>query len=139
MRLGLVAFGNGHLITQPDGTTQIAEALNIQGLTADLQLVQQKIKDLTWMRGFTNMAQGFHMADVMLSQAGRSRVQSAVMVISDGKYSMEFQTAEKARELKDKNIQIYEVAITDARGDYLRTYRSFSSIPHDTNYLRIPV
>merc|ERR1719210_565652 len=138
MRIGVVYFGNGHLNTQPDGTTTIEEALYVQGLTGDLQLVQQKIQAMTWLRGFTNMAQGFHMADVMLAQTGRSDCQSAVMVISDGKFSMEFQTAEKARELKDKNIQIYEVAITEARGAYLSVYRSFSSIPHDTNYVRIP-
>merc|ERR1719361_2482581 len=130
--MGVVYFGNGHLITQPDGTTTIAEALYVQGLTGDLELVKQKIQATTWLRGFTNMAQGFHMADVMLAQTGRSDCQSAVMVLSDGKFSMAFQTAEKARELKDKNIQIYLTVISDFRDAQLREYRSFSSIPHET-------
>merc|ERR1719356_1237916 len=32
-------FGNGELTAQPDGTTTIAEALYIQGLTSDLALI----------------------------------------------------------------------------------------------------
>merc|ERR1740127_329298 len=102
MKVGLVYFGNGQLEAQPDGTTNIAEALYVQGITADLALVEAKIRDMNWLRGFTNMAQGLHMSDVMLGQTGRGDAQSAVMVISDGKFSMKFQTAEKARELKDK-------------------------------------
>jgi uncharacterized protein YegL len=138
MKVGVVYFGNGQLTAQPDGTTTIAEALFVQGLTADLALVEQKIRDMQWLRGFTNMAQGLHMADTVLGQTGREDAQSAVMVISDGKYSMEFQTAEKARELKDKNVQIFLVAITEAKGDDLRTYRRFASRPVATNFVRIP-
>jgi hypothetical protein len=138
MKIGVVYFGNGQLEAQPDGTTNIAEALYIQGLTGDLALVETRIREQTWLRGFTNMAQGFHMADTMLGQTGRADAQSAVMVISDGKFSMEFQTAEKARELKDKNVQIYLVAITEVKGSDLRTYRRFASRPVATNFVRIP-
>jgi hypothetical protein len=138
MKIGVVYFGNGQLEAQPDGTTNIAEALYVQGLTGDLALVESKIREMSWLRGFTNMAQGFHMADVMLGQTGRSDSQSAVMVISDGKFSMEFQTAEKARELKDKNVQIYLVAITEVKGADLKTYRQFASRPVETNFVRIP-
>jgi hypothetical protein len=138
MKIGVVYFGNGQLEAQPDGTTNIAEALYVQGLTGDLALVESKIREMNWLRGFTNMAQGFHMADVMLGQTGRSDAQSAVMVVSDGKFSMEFQTAEKARELKDKNVQIYLVAITEVKGADLKTYRRFASRPVETNFVRIP-
>jgi hypothetical protein len=138
MKLGLVAFGNGHLITQPDGTTNIAEAEFVQGLTGDLELVKAKIEEMTWLKGFTNMAQGFHMADVMLGQTGRADAQSAVLVISDGKFSMHYQTAEKANELKDKSVQIYLVAITEVKGRDLQSYVQFSSEPHWTNFVRIP-
>jgi len=134
----VVFFGNGHLNTQPDGTTSIEEAIYVQGLTGDIALVGQKIQELQWAKGFTNMAQGFQMADVMLSQTGRADAQSAVLVISDGKYSMAYQTAEKARELKDKNIMIYLVPISDVEGSDLNTFREFSSFPHETNYQRIP-
>jgi len=138
MKVGVVYFGNGQLEAQPDGTTNIAEALYVQGLTSDLALVETKIREMQWLRGFTNMAQGFHMADVVLGQTGRAEAQSAVMVLSDGKFSMEFQTAEKARELKDKNVQIYLVAITEVEGPDLRTYRRFASRPTGTNFVRIP-
>jgi hypothetical protein len=138
MKIGLVYFGNGRLTAQPDGTTTIADALYVQGLTADLALVEERIRAMNWLRGFTNMAQGFHMADVMLGQTGRADAQSAVMVISDGKFSMEYQTAEKARELRDKNVQIYLVAITEVKGADLRTFRRFASRPIQTNFVRIP-
>jgi hypothetical protein len=138
MKIGVVYYGNGQLESQPDGTTTIADALYVQGLTADLAAVETKIREMNWLRGFTNMAQGFHMADVMLGQTGRADAQSAVMVISDGKFSMKFQTAEKARELKDKNVQIYLVAITDAKSADLKIFRDFASRPTETNYVRIP-
>jgi hypothetical protein len=138
MKIGVVYFGNGHLQAQPDGTTTISDALYVQGLTSDLALVESTIRELTWARGFTNMAQAFHIADVMLGQTGRAEAQSAVLVISDGKYSMQYQTAEKARELKDKNVMIYLAPVTDVKSPDLETFRSFSSFPHETNFERIP-
>jgi hypothetical protein len=138
MKVGVVEFGNGHLQQAGDGTTTIADALYVQGLTGDMALVRSSVEGLSWLEGFTNMAQGLHMADKMLGQTGRSDAQSAVMVISDGKFSMEFQTAEKSRELKDKNVQIYLIAITEVKGADLRTYRRFASFPYRTNFVRIP-
>jgi hypothetical protein len=138
MRIGVVLYGNGHLETQPDGTTSISQAIFAQGLTGDLQYVRSVIAGLTWQRGFTNMAQGFGTADTMLGQTGRADAQSAVMVISDGKFSMEFQTAEKARELKDKNVMIFMVPITETKGPELRTLKGWASQPWETNFQRIP-
>merc|ERR1711879_971942 len=90
------------------------------------------------MGGFTNMAQAFSMADKMLGQGGRPEAQSAVMVISDGKYSFKYQTAEKAQELKDKNVQIYMAPITDTRDKGLIMLKKWASQPWRTNYERIP-
>merc|ERR1719352_358667 len=84
------------------------------------------------------MAQAFATADTMLGQGGRPEAQSAVMVISDGKVSMKYQTAEKARELKDKNVMIYLVPITEMRGAELRDFRRLSSSPHRSNFVRVP-
>merc|ERR1719169_397140 len=103
-----------------------------------MTLITSKIDELQWQRGFTNMAQAFQTADVMLGQTGRSEAQSAVMVITDGKYSMAFQTAEKARELKDKNVMIYMAVITDSRGSELDMLKKWVSQPWETNYVRIP-
>jgi uncharacterized protein YegL len=138
MKLGIVQFGNGHLSTMPDGTTFIASALAIQGLTFDLASVHSKVSELSWQRGFTNMAQAFKTADTMIGQTGRAEAQSAVLVISDGKYSMAFQTAEMAKELKDKNIMIYMAVITEAKGEELKNLRAWASQPWETNYERIP-
>jgi hypothetical protein len=138
MRVGVVQFGNGQLEAQPDGTTTAASAIFVQGLTADITLVRTKIEELQWQRGFTNMAQAFQTADTMLSQTGRASAQSACLVITDGKYSMAFQTAEKARELKDKNVMIYMAVISEGKGKEQEWLRKWASQPWETNYIRIP-
>jgi len=73
-----------------------------------------------------------------LSQGGRPEAQSAVMVISDGKFSFKYQTAEKAQELKDKNVQIYMAPITESRSKELIELRKWASQPWQTNYQQIP-
>jgi hypothetical protein len=138
MRVGVVQFGNGQLEAQPDGTTTAASAIYVQGLTADLSLIRTTIDELTWQRGFTNMAQAFQTADIMLSQTGRAEAQSACLVISDGKYSMAFQTAEKAQELKDKNVMIYMAVISEGKGTEQDELKKWVSQPYETNYVRIP-
>jgi len=138
VRIGVALFGNGKLITAPDGSTSVAPALNIQELTDDFDLVQRKIAALKWLRGFTNMAQGLTMADVMLSQGGRSKAQSAVMVLSDGKYSFKFQTAEKAQELKDKNVQVFMAPISEFKNKELDDLKTWASSPWETNFEWIP-
>lgn len=138
MRVGIVLFGNGNLLTLPDGTTSISTAINIQPLTGDMNLVRSKISGLKWQRGFTNMAQAFTLADTMLSQGGRTSAQSAVLVLSDGKYSFKYQTAQKAQELKDKSVQIFMAPIVDFEGEELKTLQKWSSQPWETNYERVP-
>merc|ERR1719310_2728565 len=135
MKVGIVQFGNGQLEAQPDGTTTAASAIYVQGLTSDMPLLRTKIEELQWQRGFTNMAQAFQTADTMLGQTGRAAAQSAVLVITDGKYSMAFQTAEKSRELKDKNIMVYMAVINDARDSSLEMLKEWASQPWETNYV----
>jgi hypothetical protein len=138
MKVGVVQFGNGQLVSQPDGSTVAASALYIQGLTSDLGLVRTKIEELQWQRGFTNMAQAFQQADIMLGQTGRAEAQSAVLVITDGKYSMAFQTAEKSRELKDKNIMVYMAVISEGKDTTQDELKKWASQPWETNFVRIP-
>merc|ERR1719166_874716 len=138
VKMGVALFGNGHLIELPGGGTTIKPAINLQPLTFDLEEVGKKIKETSWQRGFTNMAQAFTTADTILSQGGRADAQSAVMVISDGKFSFKYQTAEKARELKDKNVQIYMAPITASRDKSLMELMKWASQPWRTNYERIP-
>ena len=139
VKIGVPLFGNGHLIEMKDGSgTTIQPAIKLQGLTSDLEKVGTKIAETKWQRGFTNMAQAFTSADTILSQGGRPEAQSAVMVISDGKFSFKYQTAEKAQELKDKNVQIYMAPITESRSKELIELRKWASQPWQTNYERIP-
>merc|ERR1719189_2139709 len=140
IKMGVTLFGNGKLIELNDGSggTTIQPAINLQGLTFDLPAVTKKLAETTWQRGFTNMAQAFTTADTILSQGGRADAQSAVMVISDGKFSFKYQTAEKAQELKDKNIQIYMSPIADTEESNLKFLKKWASQPWQTNYERIP-
>jgi len=139
VKIGVALFGNGHLIEMKDGSgTTIQPAIKLQGLTSDLEKVGTKIAETKWQRGFTNMAQAFTSADTILSQGGRPEAQSAVMVISDGKFSFKYQTAEKAQELKDKNVQIYMAPITESRDKSLIELKKWASKPWQTNYERIP-
>merc|ERR1719219_411368 len=140
IKMGVALFGNGHLIEMKDGSgaTTIQPAIKLQGLTSDLEKVGTKIAETKWQRGFTNMAQAFTSADTILSQGGRPEAQSAVMVISDGKFSFKYQTAEKAQELKDKNIHIYMAPITESRDKTLLELKKWASKPWRTNYERIP-
>jgi len=115
VKMGVALSGNGHLIDLPGGGTTIQAAINLQPLTFDLEKVGTAIAETTWQRGFTNRAQAFATADTTMGQGGRPEAQSAVMVISDGKFSFKYQTAEKAQELKDKNVQIYMAPIMASR------------------------
>jgi len=138
IKMGVALFGNGHLIEMAGGGTTIKPAINLQPLTFDLEEVGKKIKETSWQRGFTNMAQAFTTADTILGQGGRPEAQSAVMVISDGKFSFKYQTAEKAQELKDKNVQIYMAPIADSPDKSLKELKKWASQPWQTNYERIP-
>ena len=139
IKMGVSLFGNGRLIPLKDGSgTTISSAINLQDLTFDLAAVRTKIKESKFQRGFTNMAQAFSTADKMLSQGGRPSAQSAVMVISDGKFSFKYQTAEKAKELKDKNVMIYMAPITETQDKSLEILKKWASQPWETNYERIP-
>merc|ERR1719223_1163669 len=71
-------------------------------------------------KGFTNMAQAFALAEVMYTGAGRKGAQSAIMVITDGKPSFQFQTNELVRQLDDKNVQRYFLVVNENGGDDLK-------------------
>lgn len=139
VKIGVVVFGNGKLLTNPsDGTSYTQGAINLQPLTTDFAATKTAIEGVTWQRGYTNMAQAFATADVMLGQGGREDAQSAVAVITDGRYSMKFQTMEKARELKDKGVMVLMAAVTDWSGSDLDPLKELVTAPSRTNFMRIP-
>lgn len=136
MKIGVVLFGNGDL-KEFHGNWIISPALKVQELTEDLSLVRMRIDQLTWQRGFKNLPQALSLAEVMLQQ-GRQDAQSAVLVLSDGQFASKHQTAEKAQELKDKNVQIFMAPIADFEGEKLDVLKEWASQPWEANYERVP-
>jgi hypothetical protein len=135
MRIGAVLFGNG--VIEEDGT--ISKAVLLSELVEDMAAVKTAVADMAHQKGFTNMAQGFALAEKLLQQRGRKDAQSAVMTISDGKPSFLFETTEKAKELGDKGIMKYMVAISEFPGsDEWRLMRELASQPAGTNTVRVP-
>merc|ERR1719450_1236957 len=76
-------------------------------------------------------------ADNMFAE-GRDDAQSAVMVISDGKYTNAYRTTMKATAMKDKGVQIFMAPIAESMTDKLKVLRGWASSPWETNYERIP-
>jgi len=133
MRIGLVLFGNGEYFD--NGTVQAA--LEVLPITNDLASVSTAIEGLQWQRGFTNIMQALAAADNMFAD-GRDDAQSAVMMISDGKWINQYRTGMKAQALKEKGIQIFMAPITEHDSPNLKQIREWASEPWETNYERIP-
>merc|ERR1719393_1152487 len=95
--IGVVLFGNG--VIEEDGT--ISKAVLVSELANDMAPAKEAVAAMAHQKGFTNMAQGFVLAEKLLQQRGRKDAQSAVMTISDGKPSFLFETTEKANELAE--------------------------------------
>jgi hypothetical protein len=133
--IGVVLFGNGAI--DEDGT--ISKAVLVNELVDELAPVREAVAAMAHQKGFTNLAQGFVLAEKLLQQRGRKDAQSAVMTISDGKPSFLFETSEKAKELEDKGIMKYMVGISEFPGsDEWRLMREMASQPADTNTVRVP-
>merc|ERR1719265_94717 len=113
MKVGIVQFGNGEIFE--DGT--ISAAVKVLPLTSDMAEVENQISQLPYLKGFTNMAQAFSIAETMYTEAGRADALSAVLTITDGKPSFQYQTQQKVDELEQKGIQRYFITITEEEGD----------------------
>jgi len=135
MQVGVLQFGNG--VIMEDGVT-VSPAINVQPLTTDMALVETALENLPYKKGFTNMAQAFALAEVMYTGAGRKGVQSAILVITDGKPSFKFQTNELVRQLDDKNVQRFFMVISESAGDEIKTIKKWASQPWETNFIHVP-
>jgi hypothetical protein len=133
MKIGLVLFGNGEYFD--NGT--VAPAIEVVSITSDLDSVSTAIAGLQWQRGFTNMMQALQAADNMFAE-GRDDAQSAVMVISDGKWTNAYRTTMKATAMKDKGVQIFMAPIAEYMDKKLVVLRGWASDPWETNFERIP-
>jgi hypothetical protein len=134
MQVGVIEFGNG--IIMPDGVT-VSPAMNIQPLTDNFETVKTAIDGMARKKGFTNMAQAFALSETMFTAGGRKGAQSAILTITDGKPSFQFQTAELVEQLDDKAILRAFVVITeDIKAVDLM--KSYASAPWETNLLHVP-
>merc|ERR1719329_209788 len=134
-RIGVLLFGNGVILE--DGRT-VSPAINVQPLTDDLSLVKAGLNGLVFKKGFTNMAQAFALAEVMYTAKGRPGAQSAILVITDGKPSFQFQTREMVQQLDDKNVQRFFIVVNEDGGDALKQMQSWASQPWETNLIHVP-
>jgi len=134
MQIGLIEFGNG--IIMPDGVT-VSPAMNVHTITADLNAVKGALEGMVQKKGFTNMAQAFALAETMYTAAGRKGAQSALLVITDGKPSFQFQTNELVQQLDDKGVQRFFVVVSDNEKT-LDTMKKWASMPWETNLLHVP-
>lgn len=135
MKVGVLQFGNG--VVLEDGRT-VSPAINVQPLTDDMALVKTGLENLPYKKGFTNMAQAFALAEVMYTAAGRKGAQSALLVITDGKPSFNFQTKEMVAQLEDKNIQRFFMMVNENGGDDLTKMQGWASQPWETNLIHVP-
>merc|ERR1740130_2267853 len=103
----------------------VSPAINQQPLTDDMELVKAAIENLPYKKGFTNMAQAFALAEVMYTANGRKGAQSAILVISDGKPSFAFQTAELVRQLDDKGVQRFFMVVNEAAEEDLKQMQNW--------------
>jgi len=134
MKVGLVEFGNG--IIMDDGVT-VSPAMNVHALTADLGAIKTSIEGMVQKKGFTNMAQAFALAETMYTSAGRKGSQSALLVITDGKPSFQFQTNELVEQLDDKGVQRFFVVVSDNQKS-VDLMKNWASAPWETNLLHVP-
>merc|ERR1719326_1154984 len=81
--------------------------------------------------------QALQAADNMYED-GREDAQSAVIILTDGKYTNAYRTGMKATAMKDKGIQIFMAPIAEHTNNNLKVLRGWASEPWETNYERIP-
>jgi len=135
MMIGVVLFGNGEVMS--DGT--VSPAVEVHKLSSDLATVKSKISALTWQKGFTNMAQACALAEKMFLREGRkSASQSAVMILTDGKPTLLYETNEKLQELKDKAVKIFMAPVTQAKGAEIKLMKEWASQPWQSHMVHVP-
>jgi hypothetical protein len=134
VKIGVVLFGQGEVME--DGT--ISAAVNVHKLTDDLPAVKTAIKALTWQKGFTNMAQALELAENMFLANGRPKAQSAIMVITDGKPTLLFETNQKVVQLKDKHVKLFFAPVTEARGKEVDLMKHWASQPWQSHLVHVP-
>jgi len=74
----------------------------------------------------------------MPSQCGREGPQSAVLVLSGGRYSSEHRAMEEARELPDRNVQVSMALVADFEGKEAKGLKQWASQPWEMDGELVP-
>jgi len=144
VHVGVVQFGNGKLEKKKNEAGKeidvISLGLLISELSDDLEDVAAKIAKTKWERGFTNMAQAFPTAEQISLNTGRAGASTTMLMITDGKPSFKFSTANVAKEFKDKGASVIVVEVNKKLSKDDKTFMEnmIASEPWEANYLRIP-
>jgi len=136
MKIGIVQFGNGVIL--PDGG--ISPAIAVQQLTDNIDAVKTAVSGLVWKKGFTNMAQGFSMAENLFIVGSRKGSQQAILIVTDGKgASSTFLANEKVEQLDDKSIMRYFVVVSETplNDDSMNNMKKWASHPWETNLIHV--
>jgi len=136
VHIGVVEFGNG--VIEDDGS--ISKAVLVMELSDDLAAVKTAVAGMEHQKGFTNLAQGFKLAQKLLQQRSRKDAQSAILTITDGKPSFNWETKEVAKDLDEKGIQKFIVGISEFPNsdEWKFMKHELASQPWDTNTVRVP-
>jgi len=144
VHVGVVQFGNGKLEKKKDNDGKeidvISWGLLISELSDDMEGVAAAIEKTKWERGFTNMAQAFPTAEQITTNTGRAGASTTMLMITDGKPSFKFSTANVAKEFKDKGGQVIVVEVNKKLSQDDKTFmeQMIASEPWEANYVRIP-
>jgi hypothetical protein len=135
MRIGAVQFGNGEV----DAEGKVSKAIKIGEITSDLKTLKADVAKMKHLQGFTNLAQAFSMAEVLLTREGRKTAQAAVMTITDGKPSFLFETKEKAKALEEGGIMKYMIGIAEFKNsEEWLLLEHLATQPAHTNTVNVP-
>merc|ERR1719324_1928602 len=144
VNVGVVQFGNGVILKKKDEAGKeidvITPGLLVSELSEDLDAVAAAIDKTKWERGFTNMAQAFPTAAMINQNSGRASASTTMLMITDGKPSFKFSTANVAKEFKDKGGQVIVVEVNKKLSQDDKTFmeQMIASEPWEANYVRIP-
>merc|ERR550537_1338886 len=142
--VGVVQFGNGKLEKKKDDKGKEIEVISagklVSELSDDMTEVAAAIDKTKWERGFTNMAQAFPTAAMITQNSGRAGASTTMLMITDGKPSFKFSTANVAKEFKDKGGQVIVVEVNKKLSQDDKTFmeQMIASEPWEANYVRIP-
>merc|ERR550537_246167 len=142
--VGVVQFGNGKLEKKKDEAGKEIDVISpgklVSELSDDLDAVAATIDKTKWERGFTNMAQAFPTAAMITQNSGRAGAPTTMLMITDGKPSFKFSTANVAKEFRNKGGQIIVVEVNKRRSKEDKSFMEgeIASEPYEANYVRIP-